>query len=311
MRPGADGGALAPAAELDEVLRLLNAVLPASIEITHRCEPDLPTIALDAVEFHQLVMNLAINARDALGGEGRLEFDLARMHVDSATCSACGHIIEGEFVVLGVSDDGPGIGTADPAEIFLPFYTTKAVDEGTGLGLAMVHGIMHRAGGHILLDSRPGLGTRFQLLFPVEGALPTVTAIAAPGTTQQAPRPARIIVVDDEPALQLLWRDLLEGVGYVVDAYGDGAAALAAFDAAPDTVDAMVLDMTMPVLSGDSLARAVLERRPELPVFICTGHSDKLDGLLALGIGIRGVFSKPIDFDDVLAQIAAALATSR
>ncbi|MCC7120777.1 MAG: response regulator, partial [Gammaproteobacteria bacterium] len=295
----------------DEVLRLLNAVLPASIEITHRCEPDLPTIALDAVEFHQLVMNLAINARDALGGEGRLEFDLARMHVDSATCSACGHAFEGDFVVLGVSDDGPGIGTADPAEIFLPFYTTKAVDEGTGLGLAMVHGIMHRAGGHILLDSRPGLGTRFQLLFPVEGALPTVAAIAAPGTTQQAPRPARIIVVDDEPALQLLWRDLLEGAGYVVDAYGDGAAALAAFDAAPDTVDAMVLDMTMPVLSGDSLARAVLERRPELPVFICTGHSDKLDGLLALGIGIRGVFSKPIDFDEVLAHIAAALATSR
>jgi len=308
VAPAAGGDSIAPAAELDEVLKLLGSVLPASIAVTRRYEAGLPPLALDAVEFHQLVMNLAINARDALNGAGRIEFGLAHTHIDDGKCSACGRGFDGNFVALSVADDGPGIADADLARIFLPFYTTKSADKGTGLGLAMVHGIVHQVGGHLLVDSRPGAGARFRLLFPADGVAAAPPETAPPDTQMRAAPGARIMVVDDEPALVRLWTELLEGAGYIVSTHGDGAAALAAFDAAPDAVDAMVLDMTMPILSGDRLAREVLARRPELPVFVCTGYSDRLDTLLARSIGIRGVFTKPLDFDDILARIGAALA---
>ncbi|MGE0859929.1 MAG: response regulator [Gammaproteobacteria bacterium] len=309
-RGGGSGDAvdpLDPVAALADVLQLLRAVLPASMAVRRESEAGLPPIPVDAVEFHQLVMNLAINARDAMRGEGRLDFTLRRVRHLGPVCSACGADIIGEFVELAVHDDGPGIGHVPPADLFLPFYTTKPVDEGTGLGLAMVHGIVHRAGGHILLTSSAAAGTRFELLFPAAAA--SVTAAPAHGHAADLPatRGGHVMVVDDEASLTRLWMEVLEGAGYRVSCHADGAAALAAFEAAPDAVDAMILDMTMPLLSGEGLARAVLGCRPELPVFICTGYSDRLDALLAQSIGIREVFIKPVDFEHVLSRIAEAL----
>ncbi|MBX9608664.1 MAG: response regulator [Gammaproteobacteria bacterium] len=302
---------LEPVGALKDVLQLLRAVLPTSMSVRSQSDVGLPSIPVDAVEFHQMVMNLAINARDAMRGEGRLEFELHRVCHTDTVCAACGGDIVGEFVELGVQDDGPGIGDAAAADLFLPFYTTKPVDEGTGLGLAMVHGIVHRAGGHILLESSAATGTRFGLLFPAAGATATAAAGAERATERATVTGGHVMVVDDEASLTRLWQEVLEGAGYRVSCHADGAAALAAFEAAPEAVDAMILDMTMPLLSGEGLARAVLGRRPELPVFICTGYSDRLDALLAQSIGIRQVFIKPVDFERVLARLAEALEASR
>jgi PAS domain S-box-containing protein len=298
---------LQPRAALEEVMTLLGAVLPASMEVVREYEDKLPALAIGAVAFHQLVMNLAINARDAMDGQGRLILSLRRSHVAPSICTSCQCEFGGDYVALRVSDNGPGIAPEHYSEIFRPFFTTKEVGKGTGLGLAMVHGIVHDVQGHILIDSVPMQGTDIQLLFPAySGAFlkPEALVDALPGADGAG---AHIAIVDDEPALTRLWHELLESSGYRVTSFNDSASALAAFNLTPDAFDAMVLDMTMPQLSGDRLAHQILLLRPQLPVFICSGYSDRLDTLMAHSVGIRGVFSKPVDFDQVLKALAAAL----
>ena len=298
---------LHPHTALEEVMKLLGAVLPASMDVTREYDAELPPFAMSSVAFHQLVMNLAINARDAMGGQGLLNVSVHRRHVERSICASCQREFDGDYVAMCVADNGPGIARADLTEIFRPFFTTKEVGKGTGLGLAMVHGIVHDAHGHILLTSAPQEGTRFELLFPPYGGPSPHAGDAAQLPLISAGRGARIAVVDDEPALTRLWQELLEGSGYRVTSFNDSASALTVFQAAPDAFDAMVLDMTMPQLSGDGLAHQILMRRPDMPVFLCTGYSDRLDTLMAQSLGIRGVFTKPVDFDQVLSAIAAAL----
>ncbi|MCC6706100.1 MAG: response regulator [Gammaproteobacteria bacterium] len=306
-KPGSVLDVLQPQAALEEVTKLLGAVLPASMAVVREYDEQLPALAVSSVAFHQAVMNLAINARDAMNGQGQLTLSVRLQHVGRSVCASCQRGFEGDYVVLRIADDGPGIAPESQTEIFRPFFTTKEVGKGTGLGLAMVHGIVHDAHGHILLESAPGSGTRFQLLFPpFGGPSPQAAPVALP-VVGNAGGGACIAVVDDEPALTRLWQELLEGNGYRVLSFNDSTSALAAFQAQPEAFDAMVLDMTMPQLSGDSLARQILTRRPELPVFICTGYSDRLDTLMAQSLGVRGVFTKPVDFDEVLKHIGAAL----
>jgi PAS domain S-box-containing protein len=302
---------LQPRVALEEVLKLLDAVLPASIEVVREYDEPLPGLALSAVAFHQLVMNLAINARDAMQGDGRLSLRLARRSLAASVCSSCQRTFEGEYVALTVSDNGPGIAPEHVAEIFQPFFSTKEVGKGTGLGLAMVHGIVHDADGHILLSAARGHGTRFQLLFPLRNDVAPVAPMVQAPRVPVSGGGAHVAVVDDETALTLLWREWLEGSGYRVSSFNDSTQALAAFNSAPAMFDALVLDMTMPHMSGDALARHILQRRPDLPVFICTGYSDRLEALLAKSVGIRGVFTKPVDFDAALKALAEVLRESR
>ncbi len=297
---------LHPQTALEEVMTLLSAVLPTSMEVVREYDKTPPSLSMSSVAFHQLVMNLAINARDAMDGHGQLTLSVRRAHMEHSICASCQREFEGDYVAVTIADNGPGIALENHTEVFRPFFTTKEVGKGTGLGLAMVHGIVHDASGHILLESKPGQGTCFQLLFPPHSGAPAngVDDTAAQVLTGGG---AHVAVVDDEPALTRLWQELLEGSGYRVSCFNDSASALEVFQGAPDAFDAMVLDMTMPHLSGDGLAHQVLMRRPDLPVFICTGYSDRLDNLMAQSLGIRGVFTKPVDFDEVLNGIVTAL----
>jgi CheY-like chemotaxis protein len=293
-------------------LELLRSAIPSSIEMDVRLDDSNGGVPCDAVELEQLLMNLAINARDAIVGAGRISVTLREVQLSRETCSACLGDYSGGYIELAVADTGSGIAPQTLPHIFEPFFTTKDVGKGTGLGLALVHGIVHKAGGHIQIGAAKGGGTLVQLrlprvaLKPVAGAAPG--AARSNATEPQRGQGAHVMVVDDELALGRYWRDLLESEGYRVSVFDDSRAALAAFDAAPADFNAVLSDLTMPYLSGEHLARAMLQQRPTLPVFLLSGNLAGFDASAVARLGVRQCFKKPADSAEILAALDAALA---
>ncbi len=165
---------------INETIKMLRPVLPASISIQATVQGDTPTVMVDPVQVHQLLMNVCINARDAMDGKGRIDVNLTRSTVNDGICTSCRQLVSGDHLELSVRDTGPGIDAKLLERIFEPFFTTKQVGKGTGMGLAMVHGIIHHHSGHIIVDSKPGLGTRFRILFPLD----------SPRVAQQTSKPS-------------------------------------------------------------------------------------------------------------------------
>ncbi|MFT3752529.1 MAG: response regulator [Paludibacter sp.] len=288
---------------LAEIIKMLRPTIPSSIDIHVEPGDAVSIIKIDPVELHQLITNLVINARDAIAGKGRITVRVRHHRLgDDALCTVCKAAIPGEYVDLSVIDSGQGIAAQSLDEIFEPFYTTKEVGKGTGLGLSVVHGIVHRLGGHILVSTRAGQGTTISLLFqsidagPVQEArLPEASVLAAPL------RSATVMVVNDEPALVRLMKLMLERNGYQVSTYTDSHAALAAFLAAPEAIDLVITDQTMPGMTGIELARQMLAHRVDLPVLLCTGYSDQLG--MAVSAGVRQVLSKPVTMSELFQAI--------
>ena len=306
---------IAPRAVISTALELLRSAIPSSIEMTVALDEFDGGVSCDAVELEQLLMNLAINARDAIAGSGHLSVFLREVDSERATCSACLSDYSGSFIELSVADTGSGIAPHLLPNIFEPFFTTKEVGKGTGLGLALVHGIAHKAGGHIQIDQASGGGTRVRVRLPrvsLITQLETVTGVARAGYHGAAQaRGAHLMVIDDELALAHYWRDLFENEGYRVSAFTDSRAALAAFEAAPATFDAVISDVTMPQLNGEELARAMLNGRADLPVFLLSGNLAGFDAQAVASLGVRQCFKKPVDSADILSAVAGALPQMR
>ena len=278
-----------------ECVKMMRSTVPSSITLTTDVEDDTATVLIDAVQLQQIIMNLCINARDAIeGGKGYIVIRLRPAQHIQANCSSCHCPLSGDFVELAAEDNGQGISADLVGRIFDPFFTTKAIGKGTGMGLSMVHGIMHGHGGHILVDSEPGRGTIFRLLFPVHRETDSVLVI--PDTADEpVSGNGRIMVVDDDPALTRYLEELLQEQGYRVTALTDSREALQCFEQNPHAIDLLLTDQTMPGLAGVRLAQAVLARRPDLPVIMCTGYSDSVDAGKARAMNIRGYLSKPVD----------------
>lgn len=292
---------------IEDSLRLLRATIPSSITIEFECDSDLPPVQAERVDIEQIVMNLVINARDAMNGVGRLRIEVRGAESVSGTCSACGQPFAADFVVLRVADTGTGVPCELRTQVFQPFYTTKRVGEGTGLGLAVVHGIVHRHGGHVVLGGDAG-GASFEVLLPLSsGPAAPVDAPAAPASMSGAAG-RHVMVVDDELALAEYWREVLTEAGYRVSVFGDGHTALAAFEAAPAAFDAIVSDQTMPGLTGDALAAALRARDARLPIVLCTGYSARLDAPRAQALALTAVLVKPVTREALLAVLQEAFA---
>ncbi|HHJ17409.1 MAG TPA: response regulator [Gammaproteobacteria bacterium] len=278
-----------------ESVKMMRVTMPSSIALVTEVEDDTAAVLMDAVQLQQLIMNLCINARDAIeGSKGYIAIRLRSAHDIKANCSSCHLPLNGDFVELAAEDNGEGISEDILTRIFDPFFTTKAIGKGTGMGLSMVHGIVHGHGGHILVDSKPGKGTVFRLLFPVHRGAENVSV-----TPDLADKPVsgsgRIMVVDDDPALTHYLEELLQERGYRVTALTDSREALQHFEQDPHAIDLLLTDQTMPGLAGIRLAQAMLARRPDLPVILCTGYSDKVDAGKAHAMNISGYFTKPVD----------------
>jgi signal transduction histidine kinase/CheY-like chemotaxis protein len=285
-----------------EVVRLLRASIPSSIEVDYRLEDDTLKTRAQPVQLHQILLNLAINARDAIGEYGRIDITAGK-RVVTGICDSCHASFRGEYVVLSVQDTGKGIPAHIRPRMFDPFFTTKDVGKGSGMGLAVVHGVVHAHGGHITVAS--GTGTTLRICLPQAadteaGALP-VPAIDVSGGDLSG---VRVVVVDDESSMVAMLAELLEMHGARVAAYTQSAEALAAFEREPHSMDLVITDATMPELSGLDLASAMLSRRPALPIILCTGYSERVSPEIAKQHGIAGFMHKPVHTRQLVAAAA-------
>ncbi len=290
-----------------EVVKTLRSVIPSTIELDAHIEEHLPAILSDPVQLHQVIMNLAINARDAIGEHGRIEIGLHNIGHLHASCDSCHHDIDGEYVELSFSDTGSGIPPEILRRIFDPFFTTKEVGKGTGMGLSMVHGIMHEHGGHIRVHSVPGKGTTFRLLFPIALARQTEAEPQLLSGKTNVRASARILVVDDESTVGRMLGEVLEAHGHQPTVLTGGAQALAVFESDPQGYDLVISDQTMPGMSGSELAQQLLAIRPDLPIFLCTGYSDTIDAEGAKKIGVRQYLQKPVSIPGLLGAIETCI----
>ena len=294
-----------------EVKTILARTFPSGIQIAEHIDPDAPLVRIDPTDIHQALLNLAINARDAIGEHGRIDVTLRYRRKTAELCSACRDDVRGEYVELTVSDTGAGIAAEDQARIFEPFFTTKEMGKGSGMGLSMVHGIVHKAGGHILVDTVPGAGTSVRMLFvPAAEGTGEEALPKARRTLTRAATGRRVLLVDDEPALATILARTLENAGYRVRVFTDSEEALQTFRAAPDDYDVLVTDQTMPGLSGDKLACAVMEEKPGIPVILCTGFSSKIDEETAIALGITRFLPKPVSTIQLIQAVHQALTTA-
>ncbi len=278
---------------INEALKLIRSMLPFNIELSQRVMNQGDTVLADAGQMHQVIMNLATNAAYAMRTRGGvLRVELGREELDDERARNIGDLPAGAYVVLSVTDEGEGMDAATRGRVFEPFFTTKRPGEGTGLGLSVVHGIVHSHHGGIEVKSAPGEGTTFRAYFPAAAA----TEEVLPET--RAAEPARggehVLIVDDEPAIVALLGRMLEARGFRVSAFTSSDAALARFRDNPDGFDAIITDQTMPRMSGVELARAVHELRPGLPIVLTTGYVDDA-ALRGRGREIADVAVKPFD----------------
>lgn len=274
-----------------EVLKMLRASLPATIDIVQEIHSDGAVMA-DPTQLHQVMMNLGTNAGYAMGQSGgKLTVELNEVTLDSAAADRYGETRPGKYLQLLVTDTGEGIAPEHLNKIFDPFFTTKPKGEGTGMGLAVVHGIVTGLGGNISADSTPGRGTQVEVLLP---ALPRETRVAETEKKVLPVGKERIFFVDDEPFQTDMFKHLLGLLGYEVETCNNSKEALALFEKAPRAFDLVITDMIMPEMTGDKLAQKMLAIRPDLPVILATGYSEGLTEAKAKEMGLKAFVLKPL-----------------
>ena len=290
---------------VEEVLKLLRASLPTTIEIKQNIEPNVDPIFADPTQIHQVIMNLCTNSAHAMEETGGiLEVSLDNFELTAQSASQYPELHPGPYLKLSISDTGYGMDAATLNRIFDPYFTTKAQDKGTGMGLAVVHGIVKGHGGGIHVESTPGEGTRFDILFPIMGKqiISETEGLKTLPTGNE-----HILFIDDEDFLIDLGKNMLKKLGYRVDTRNQPVEALEVFRAEPDKFDLVISDMTMPDMTGDTLATEVMKIRPDIPVIICTGYSEKIDNQRAQEMGIKGFIMKPFTIRSLSKSVRDAL----
>ena len=273
-----------------------------SIEFHNGLTEDCGGVIIDSSELHQLVTNLIINAKDAVElnnhPNGYISVNLYADHIEHTMyCQSCLKAYTGDYIALSVRDTGVDISEEKISRIFDPFFTTKGVGKGTGLGLSVVSGIVHNAKGHICVESIVGQGTTFSLLFP---AVPIEVQneyeqIKTEISSDESPRAIRVAVIDDEEIICSLFHFSLTRLGYDVTVFNDPVEAWDTFSNRPDLFDVIITDYGMPIVTGLELAKSILGLRPEMPIFICTGYSEKIKFAEDLPKGNTFLFKKPTD----------------
>jgi PAS domain S-box-containing protein len=297
------------AALFDEVGTLVRSTFPRQVRL--EVTPPDPDVVLeaDAGQLHQLLMNLLVNARDALADGGTVRCHAELVDLDEAYAAVTPDAEPGRYARITVEDDGPGMTPAVEARAFEPFFTTKGVGEGTGLGLSTCLGIVRGHGGHLQLYTEPGRGTTFRVYLPCgpvsdEGSRPT-PAEATDGQVRGAGE--LILVVDDEEAVLHITRSTLEAFGYRVVTARDGAEAVSTFARHAEDVALVLTDMMMPIMDGPSTIRALRSLDPQVPIVAASGLRANGRVARAAAAGVRHFLPKPYTADTLLATVRAAL----
>jgi PAS domain S-box-containing protein len=298
--------AVSMAALVREALPMLRSALPSSLTLEADLDDSAPAVWIDEVQAHQVLLNLAINARDVMP-QGTLRINVCSADLHDALCASCRGALHGRFVELTVADQGPGIDPGLLERIFDPFFTTKAPGKGSGMGLSMVHGIVHEHGGHVVVESDWGKGARFRILLPEHAAALRPSSATPAGRPAGRPLQGRVLVVDDEPSVLAIMRETLTSWGLEVEAGGSADAAERCFARNP-TFDLLLTDYAMPSASGIELAERLRRRRPDLPWLLYTGFADADTIERAGRAGASAVLQKPIERDELRAAVESVLA---
>lgn len=288
-----------------EALSLLRATLPATIEIRQRIDVEQATVLADPTQMHQVLLNLCANAEYAMRETGGiLEVHVQEAEVGKKHLEGHGGLEPGPYIVVRVRDTGCGMSSDIRSRIFDPFFTTKASGEGTGLGLAVVHGIITSLGGNITVSSEPGRGSTFEIWLPKLRR----NQVVEQETHEPLPRGhERILLVDDEQPVAKLCQEMLRCLGYTTEIQTRAREALDVFQKRPDDFDLVITDQTLPLMTGESLARELLHLRPDLPIIICTGFSHTMNAEKARSLGIRAFLMKPIGLQSLARTVRRVL----
>ncbi|HEY7709006.1 MAG TPA: ATP-binding protein [Candidatus Entotheonella sp.] len=295
-----------------ETLKLLRASLPTTIDIRQAIPAGIQDVVLaDTTQMHQVIMNLCMNAAYAMRETGGiLDVRISIRHINHVFTLQHPELRSGPHVCLIIRDTGCGMQADVVERIFEPYFTTKGVGEGTGMGLAVVHGIIASHSGAITVHSTPGMGTTFAIYLP---QIDAVVDRETPGATPLLHGQGSILFVDDEAVLTFLAQEMLKQLGYEVEVHMNSLEALASFQNTPDRFDLVITDQTMPMMTGEVLAQELRKIRPDIPIILCTGYSHRIDADKAAAQGIDAFCMKPLVMHDlgvvirrILAQRAAA-----
>jgi two-component system, cell cycle sensor histidine kinase and response regulator CckA len=292
---------------LQDLTVFLGRTLPenVSVDLNHGSEEYV--IYADPARLQQVIMNLAVNARDAMPQGGRLQFSLARLLLtDDATCPVPG-MTPGHWVVVRVTDSGIGIPSQAIKHIFEPFFTTKEVGKGVGLGLAQVYGIVQQHDGHLDVETAVGQGTTFLLYFPAFAAGEVETAVVDSTTAPQG-QGQTVLVVEDDPVTRQALADSLQILQYQVVEAENGRDALTILETMAEQIDLVLSDVVMPEMGGMALFHAMQQRQLTMPLILLTGHPMHKEMETLLGLGLAGWVTKPTNLPDLANLLAQVLA---
>lgn len=276
-----------------EDIKMLRSIIPTSVEMTSDINEGLPAVYIEPVKLQQLIMNLCVNARDAMDSKGTLSIKLDWNNDVNHNCLICHEQIIGAWIDLSISDTGEGMSEDILQHIFEPFFTTKSRGKGTGMGMAVVHGIVQDLEAHIVIDSEKGKGTSIHVLFKATKLTQKVIPTAVKSTVSHEKHNETILVVDDEEGLAKFMCEMLELNGYKCKCYFSSQKALSEFNQSPEKFDLIISDQTMPELTGLEMVKEMRLSRKDIPVIIVTGYSETLDDVIAKENNIK-LLSKPL-----------------
>ena len=286
---------------------LLRRLIGEDVDLETRCARDLWHAQIDPGQFEQVIINLAVNARDAMPNGGRLTVETSNATLDDSYMRQHPEVLPGEYVVMAVADTGVGMDTATQIRIFEPFFTTKEQGKGTGLGLAVCYGIVKQAGGHLWVYSEPGRGTTFKVLLPRASEEPSAPSAAPPPQQPPSRGHETLLIVEDEPVVRKLTVRALTEHGYHILEAGDCPSALAEAHSHPGEVHLLITDVVMPGMNGKELADSLTAERPDLRVLYISGYAEHAvvrHGVLQEGIAF---LSKPFDLNELARTVRRVL----
>ena len=289
-----------------EAMRFLRSTIPATVAIRQKIVKNCGLVLAEPIQIHQLFLNLCTNAYQAMESGGLMEVVLDAVDLDESFIIQHPPLKPGTHVRLSVSDTGCGMDHTTIERIFDPFFTTKDKGKGTGLGLATTYAIVKQLNGAISVVSQPGVGSQFTVYLPQMEMRQNETVLHQQASASQC-NGEHIMLIDDEDTVLYIYRQILERLGYQVSVFSHWSAAFNQFVAEPLSFDLVITDLTMPGLSGDKLARKLLEVRPEVPIMLMTGYSDRCTDEMLEACGVFSFLKKPVSKADLASSVRLAL----
>jgi two-component system cell cycle sensor histidine kinase/response regulator CckA len=293
--------------QVRQIHKLLQRIIPKMIEIELQLEDDLQYVNADPLQVEQVLMNLAVNAQHAMPEEGKLVVKTTNATLTRESCSSHSKLTPGDYVLLSVSDTGHGMDSGTLEQIFEPFFSTKAPGKGTGLGLAMVYGIIENHNGHITCHSKPGKGTIFTIYFPTGETIQEISAEKAAKKETVLGGNETILLIDDDHLICTYAKRCLEKQGYKVLTAADGRSALELYRQKMKTIDLILLDLIMPGMGGAKCLQKLLEIDPDIKVVIASGYTPDDNTMQIIHRSTRGYLRKPYFGKQLLQTVRSVL----